>query len=726
MPSDRQPVLIASRNVFDRLQASGMTPPDFAARLHRGELLDYVRSETDQEGSHPAAAARFIAINRGLLRPSAEGRDGIEERFLSMLAGRMVVSVDVLAGGEGWADVDKAIARHGRLVAALAACGQRDQSARTQWVLILVVPDVADGEGFKQLDKLVRRPGGPLVYLMDGKLRSSQTGHSVEARHVWPQAIPGLLMALAASPPQSHTGAVKAWRAVVVEPAMAPDAVICNFNRWLRNHVMGEPDAFRPPQFSPTPLSKGFEDALAWSPGRFSDAYQPSRFQRAVTTALSPKGAGTHRDERATILRAEAAKLGQEADGDVRTHELQSWGQAQMSPSLPMGMAKALGRAQRDVFAGRDEGAGRWAKFLAKLTAAEAARQHAADGATVLDAARAHFVSWWLRVSIAAATMLLVIYIVFVTLYPLLDAAFSSWWFWIPCMAGMCGAAVATSLSWTLERNAGAHGERTLTKSVKRAHLSSATRACIEFMAGVHEGNQTLAYGQMLGHTATLAKRLELTIEYATRDADVRGTSRTGTESELARLDRETFERGTVLRIGSLDAERAEAFAAATLEAEGESLWRNLMLGWSRMAAACDEESRGSFPVQVVGKEWARALERAWAEFRRCFVDRVTADWRDGEFQGAGVKLGQAMAGLRGFSPSERPFLSSRHVADRSELDGDVRLLIARDERLGTAAKEQLRRGGPPLMTHVVRDLPVLAVYLEIVPVCWNEEAGKG
>ncbi len=727
MSVHRQSVVIASRSVFSDLREGGSIPPDLLARLRRSDMLDFIREEGSGIGASCTSDAAFIGLDREFLHTSGGATDPIAERFLSMLAGRRVVALDVVSGNEEGGQpqtVAAALARHAAIGQLLDTHGQTDQVAGTHWTLALVVCRELSEEDIEALRQVGQHRHDPRVYLLDGKLRSSKGGKFVEARNVWDQVLPGLLICLAASTPRAARGDVLAWRSLLLEPGMPPVAVAGVFSAWLRKKVLGTGETFRPPEFAAATLDPKLKDPPDPPDLHFEDPYQTGRFCRSVDQHLAPADFATLRVATADRLRVDAAEAGQVADGDVRRNESQTWGQAQSSPGHLMSMAKAIQLKQAELGADLDRDASPWKNLLAEMAVADERREAAMEVAKVVDDARSHFISWLIRMGVAIAAMLLVMYIVFILLYPLLDAAFSSWWFWIPCAAGIVGAVVATTVSWHFERWAGGVGIEKLQKSVAVAQGANASRACLRFMAKVHSRNQDVAYGEMLDHAGGLANRLQLTLDAATRSADVGPSKLQPSRSEEAVVDRRVLQDETVVTICAMDEQTARAHADATLIDHGDSLWRGLSQAWAQMGGRCDVENRGSYPVPIVQQVWERAVQHAWAEFHGHLISRVTMKWRDRELNTASSEIAKTIARMQGFGASERPFLSSRHVYQQSQEGNEVRMLLVRDAQLEHTLIEPLRRGGQKVTPKVVPNLAVFGMYFEEVPVCLNDRAG--
>lgn len=710
-------------------------PPDLVGVMDPMDLADFIRSPADQQASPLGETTKYIGLEREFLEVEGEQTHPLMPMFFSMLAGRDLVAIDVVGDTPDEAaltsadatnvmppsPVDAALDRHAAMERMLAEHGQADQVTATNWTLVLVVCGELSERDIAALRNLHASQKSLRIYLLAGRLRSDTDGRYVEARHVWPSMIPSLLVRLYARSTRGSVGRILAWRCVSLEPVVPVRPVLKVFHRWLNGEVLNGDEKFEAPHFEPIPPRVEGMDVKSSFSIRFGDAYtQDCQFKKKVDKVLDAVSLQDVRSAWANTLRSSIVDANEGVDKQVRENESASWNQAHASPALLGTMEKVIAKKRAKLAEDLEQDGTPWKALTAGLKQAERNRQQAIDAAEVLDVARSHFVPWPLRLGLVFASALLVLYLVYVVMYPLLNGVIANWEFWGAWLAGFTGVAAAAAMAWYYELSAGRHGAKEVTGRIQTALDQNVASVCLEFMAETHKRNQSFAWGQLLDCMIGSAKRLRTVTEGVTRDvADDTPVDVKSANAEQ-QLQRDIFIDGSRIPIGELRVADADERAEAVLNANEDKLWEQLKAAWSLMGRRCDLASRGSFPVPVVRQVWSRAIQTAWSTYYSAVVAKVAASGR-GSVSESRHALGDQLSKLQGLSPARRPFLSCRRV-DVESGEFNVCMLLVRDDSLHSQLAGQIKVDVRNLITDTQSDLPVFGMYYEEVLISLDDD----
>jgi hypothetical protein len=728
----QRPLLIAPRASLQFLQLCGRVPADFFFDLSQYELEDLIALTSENislEDSEPRYLTLESEMIKGEVNPGCIMDKPVEvpmlHRLLSKLSGRSITSLELVKPGS----IAQAIAHQNELEVSIQRIGQEDITVETNWTLLLVVKGELTPSDMKALHDLKEeimpscpktKPRSLKVYILDGKLRTDHEGRFVEAKYIWENAVTPLLSKFLAEHHSPEHRGIFSWRTIVIEPDIALAPVLDMYHTWLEQKVFNSDERFTPAPIELRPIGVAFEED---TPKRivFQDSYlEKNQFVKRVEHELAPISLSQIRNLAAST-REKIIRKSNDVDAEVRQGEVASWQQAHQTPEIMGTMSKQLSKQLSSQHQLLLEDVDPWEALQKELEAAEQSRKKAILDAEQLDNARSRFVGWGTRLILLFVTTLLIFYLVFVTLYPVLqDGGIDVLMYWGACGIGLSGAVLALFISWNFELSCGKHAAKRVTETRNRTLRNNSTKACLKYIAASNERNLRKTLADTLDYTIFLSKRLRTIVAFVTRAQRDTLEIQPYAFGKLRSIDSEIYQNGTRISIGAHSDEMTRVMAETVLRQHGQSLQNDLRYEWNMMSNSCDLDERGTFPFETVSRMWGQAISKSWALFYRLVVDYAVAEWREDQTLTLS-SVCEKILELQGASSSTRPFMSSRNVSNE-ERKYSSQALYMRDNLLCHKLEEALNRETfPNLTSHVVGDLSYFGLFFEEMPFYFGE-----
>lgn len=695
-----QPIFIASEKVHWDLSHCDRLPPNLLGNLSAEDIRQIVHGNLNIPSSYWSVKSEFFF---------EESREGLTreffDRFLSMLSDRSIVYLDVVKSGE----CSKSLEKY-RLLCEKLSCQQMGQHAATHTFVVIVDGTLTDEdkESLNSLhDSRLAR-----IYLMEGELDSCSANlPSVHSGNVWSSAVPQLLVRLIEYP-QTHgnqSNFITAWRSVVIEPNLLNQPVLDIYDRWVQETVLSSTEKFEETPFSVALIETTLGNQSNSFQLDFTAEYkQKNAFVKKVENYLKQKDAGDIRRNAAEALRVDVVNASGMVASAVRKGEISSWRQAHNSPSLVRTMSKSLSSeltSQEQLLSSDSEA---WKILLQQLAASDKKIREASRAAKVLDKARAHLISWDMRLLLCCVSILIVFYLVFVMLKPSLSVIFDNWTFWFACALGVAGAVAAAFVSFFYEVQAGKNGAKFVADKVLHAHKSNSTKATMEYLVKINKDKQRISWINTLDNTIRFAKRLGRMIDSVTR-SEIDDSVIHKDTNEMVILDKKIHSDGSRIIIGGQESHLNIEHAKVVMDTQENEFKRTLNAAWSELAMQCDEKNRGSFPLDSIRRYWGNAIVDAWSKFRMEVIEHIVEEWRS-ENVGNSDELAQKIRKRQGFAVSDRPFISTKLCSDEQI----VRFLFARDAQLISSIKPVLEESADAaVLDQISSKLPYFAMVFE-------------
>lgn len=718
-------MLIATSDDLDRLLNSPRFSPELVVRL----------GEKGWDSLDPRLDGPFVAVDMEAFESEVHRHGRLTEfgRVLGRLARRRGV---VLHHVGSRADVELALRRESRIRDWILEVAESDRLTGEPWYQVWVHSAPLEQDWLRAIDGFVRESCDgrskiarvATAYILDRQLRGSAEGHVLESPFVWPDLLCGLLNRIHSAPQSSAQSDSKdemrlaAWRTLSVGPQY-PQAEFRSAFRELIGRLRtpsSEVDvAFNPDKVDHVDRWQGqdpgpVEAALkAASESQSSDSaarstevrvdFRPRSFnnwERQVARWLPDS-----EDERTT--RALAGRQWRLRDLEAfRSHvrqqasfEQAAWEAAHEDPAA-LQRLQVMPIRTNEFRAALHEHVERWRRHRQKIGDAAEGRRRVVVGAGVLDELEEHFVNWPGRLLFAVFTSLLMLYLSYAVVAPLIPGGMP-WWVWGMGLGGACGAFLSAVLSHELERQSARHHAHWLNNRLSHLAGLDLSRASLELLRNAQKvGDLQLA---MLGRRVVreLSRRAGYTVGLDAQDQRI-------TRLVAARVQSD----GAELPVVEAETRRQEAILENTLwirthgtespelrirnlkrasQVELESQRVALRKSWKALLEKLDPNVRGHFPVSGLQKGWFDLLDTRRRDFYARLI-RFTIDSEAGhETDGNELDLEISSRFMGEAGRDTRPLLSCRWLTRDTVAtnDSSKNLSLSRVLRIGTS--EQLK-----------------------------------
>jgi hypothetical protein len=726
MPSSTKSIIFSRPAIFDALQNFSEVPNSLISIPDNQDLHNFVNNNESEIHSS------YIGLDIDSLFNVNEEDDLCS--FLSLFPKRNLVLVEKADSG----GVASVMRKYNKLRKFVDRHLQEDQIGLNRWSIVLVV-DSQEGMSdddknelscFKDSIQDGLESNKICVYVMEGRLRAANDNRGPHSKHVWDAALPPLLVHLEEKREherESDSG-IYAWRSIVINPTIDHSPIKSVLHEWIRGTILNNQDKeFDPIHFksenvtSPSSLNLKEVKPLPGF-GEFTDdrPLEKNRYEDNVTQQLTAVNLKKVNTESAQNMRDRVEKATKKVDGDVEAGASSLWQQASTAPSRLVTMKDNLttesSRFREEM--SKVSVAEPWQTLLVAINTCNQERSKTQRIAKIVDKAEAHYIGWADRLTIAFVSILIVFYLVFISLYPVLEyAGIGLASFLFACLLGLSGVAAAFFLSYYCEKiMAGGRGVKKLAEQLDTASKANPTVAAMSHLATTYNKNQKLAWAELLDGAIFLSERVQKTVERVTSQVTSMeiDNSENVNSSQEVQADLKIFQEGSHLwHKNKIESDTIKSYASSLSKELSNDYVIRLSKEWNTFATGCDENAHGSYPVHDVKRSWGRSLASLLADFERKVYEKVIEPIRaDND---AVKSLKEKFRDLRNISLAAKPMLSSCSV----KKSGGQRqfIWVNQNEKLLDEIKQIIRQNQvTQFADSSSTTLPFCGLFVEEVP----------
>ena len=702
------------------------------------ELKRFIKNDNSV---HDGFYYKYAGINSTYLEQNSSHDDSVNtlaDQCLSIFAGRRVVLLKKICCG----DVQKVIGLYKWYVNKINSINSTPQD----WILVLILESELtedDIEALKSTQKLGQAQSQrPRIYLLGPKLNLSKEGMSVDGINIWSHAVPPLLSRLRVAPPTSPK--IWAWRSMVFSPELPNLDFVRDYKNSIEEHLLlahdeGTEKSLKVPKL-PDPMLEDLRNALQDLDKK--EKHKDKEYEKFLGSELKNNGVKSL-DElgdkkkikfiarvdkkwksaktilslilkswtpRAIIKRtrklvrtiglaevgiaksrvARLHNLTQEDSQGVSEQELELWKSVDDNPRHLLSasgniIVEMTGLNKKII----DHG-GPWKNLLDDLRRADAIKKKAEDAATILEKARAYYIAFNLRLLLAFVSILVVFYITFVVLYPVISFfGMNAWSFWIATAMGVAGVVAAMFWTFIQERNALKKGAMIVDSKIEDATKENKASHAYAYMIDTIKNNRCSSWIHSLNKIKKNVSRLQRTVEDATRkitsvqeeidnadDADI-------TEIQTGKY-RDNLYVWSSLNI-AMGAEIGNKLQEHIKIKKGK-LSDRLRVLWKKLAE-CDSEKNGYYPVDYVSKTWSQSIKTCLYEFQIDLTNEFVSLLKENSMFTANA-VERAVIESNGYSSDDYPFLSIPITRNSRHSNGMVYYLFKDDDIFSQVQKK--------------------------------------
>ena len=698
-----QDILLADSSCLDELSKNQQIPIDLIESFDATELVRFIKNDKSSDSIN----YKYAGIEHSYLEQNSSTNGAvntIQDQCLSMFAERHIVLLEKIRCGE----VQKVIELQKSYVGKIHSLNSRSQ----KWTLVLILESDLTDDDREALERSQIRdrdnPVRPRIYLLGPSLDVNTEGVSINGINIWSHAVPPLLSRLRADHPR-HQG-IWAWRSMVLSPEVPNLNLVREYKSSIEEHLFLGGSEVAPgiqtlqvPQLR-DPVLKDLSDELQELDKEVEDIKGESRIKTIHSLILEswmPRSIIKKTKKLITtiglrevgVAKASVTKLHDRTIEDsqgVLQQERQLWKTIDDNPQYLSGASENIAVEMAGLNEKITNDADPWKQLIANLHRADAIKRAAEEAAIILETARAYYIAFNLRLLLAFVSILVVFYITFVVLYPVISFfGMNAWSFWIATAMGVAGVVAAMFWTFIQERNALKKGAMIVDSKIEDATKENKASHAYAYMIDTIKNNRCSSWIHSLNKIKKNVSRLQRTVEDATRkitsvqeeidnadDADI-------TEIQTGKY-RDNLYVWSSLNI-AMGAEIGNKLQEHIKIKKGK-LSDRLRVLWKKLAE-CDSEKNGYYPVDYVSKTWSQSIKTCLYEFQIDLTNEFVSLLKENSMFTANA-VERAVIESNGYSSDDYPFLSIPITRNSRHSNGMVYYLFKDDDIFSQVQKK--------------------------------------
>jgi hypothetical protein len=668
-----QDILLADSSCLDELSKNQQIPIDLIESLDATELVRFIKNDKSSDSFN----YKYAGIEHSYLEQNSSTNGAvntIQDQCLSMFADRHIVLLEKIRCGE----VQKVIELQKSYVGKIHSLNSRSQ----KWTLVLILEsDLTDDDRealersqIKDRDNPVR----PRIYLLGPNLDVNTEGVPINGINIWSHAVPPLLSRLRADHPR-HQG-IWAWRSMVLTPEVPNLNLVREYKSSIEEHLFlggGETapgiQTLQVPQLR-DPMLKDFSDELQELDKEVEDKKGESRIKTIHSLILEswmPRSIIKKTKKLITtiglrevgVAKSNVAKLHDRTIEDsqgVLQQERQLWKTIDDNPQYLSGASENIAVEMAGLNEKITNDADPWKQLIANLHRADAIKRAAEEAAIILETARAYYIAFNVRLLLAFVSILVVFYITFVVLYPVMSFfGLDALSFWISSAMGVSGVVSAMFFTLITERNALKNGAKKVDIKIESARKQNKATHAFIYMISSAKNIRRSSWIHSLNKIKKNISRLSRSVRDATYKITVNRTTEASDEGTgLAAIQKEAYFNNLYLwaslhlRMTEDDREAIKEYIAKLKKDLGEELKSS----WKKLSV-CDSEKNGYYPVDYVRKTWGSAIKLHLYKFEKKLTEKFV-DLLESSSMISNEVVRESIKNSNGFSEDVYPFMS--------------------------------------------------------------------
>jgi len=618
-------ILLANDEDLQELLANPHLPINLIESLTDKTIYKLTSEDTDSQ-----FGSKYACLNKEIITGS-QLNQRLKEQCLSIIAERHIVFLQKISDG----DIASTLDYYEKAKSAISELSEGYQ----RWTIILVLEKDLSPDSIRKLLKTQDRDGRktrPAIYLLGEKLNKNEAGGFVYASEVWTHAVPPLLSRLHINQSDDlNDSGIFAWKSMVLEPSISDLNLNSDLGNYIKQKLIKTDEVTSDADFEvptlPDPeleslqkeIKKAIEEAKQKADSQANPKEDAATIKSLILKPWQPKKIFKKTDK--LIRTAGLSEVGEAKNKVAKLHNRQrndattvdketkeAWSKVKQTPKI-LNKATDLISGEMKELNNVIVKSNAWKDLLDNLKKAAQSKKEALEAAKILELARSFYISFNLRLGLAFVTILVVFYITFVVLYPVMSFfGLSTTSFWFAVSMGLAGVISALFLTYTQESFALLHGASRVDERINIAKSKSGAQYAfnftIETLKGVRRSSWLHGLAKISRKVDRLNKVFSGSTDFVANDLKKKASCSLQEDGVDALAVTKSYMDSLYLwnifksRITSTNKEHEQKE-----DAEKKKLIKNLIESWKKLAS-CDSESNGYYPVDLVEKKWKDSL----------------------------------------------------------------------------------------------------------------------